>query len=137
MTAGSDGSGDCSYNAGYTGSNGGTCAACVEGKYKSESGPGVCANCGAGKYSSAVGAISEATCAPTIAAAPAHFVRLVLSLPLSKTAFTVDKQAKFKEAIAAAAGVSRDDVTIEEIEDATFTKIRFPQLRMHSSLHYY
>ena len=65
-----------------------------------------------------------ASSAPTVVKVPAHSVRVVLSLPLSKTAFTADKQVQLKQAIAAAAGVSRDDVTIEKIEDVASTTIR-------------
>ena len=66
-STGSDGSGDCRCSAGYTGSNGATCTACVAGKYKGESGPGLCASCGAGKYSSAVAAISGTACENCVA----------------------------------------------------------------------
>ena len=71
---------------------------------------------------------TSAPSTPTIAAAPAHFVRVVLSLPLSRTSFTADKQAQLKEAIAAAAGVSSNDVTIEKIEDVASATSRCPQL---------
>jgi hypothetical protein len=56
---GSDGQTDCKCNAGYTGSDGGTCTACVAGKYKIGTGSGTCADCEAGKYSTTVGATSD------------------------------------------------------------------------------
>jgi hypothetical protein len=40
----------CGCNAGYTGPNGGTCSACVAGKYKDDVGSNACKNCAAGKY---------------------------------------------------------------------------------------
>ena len=50
---GSDASGDCTCNAGYTGPNGGTCTACEEGKYKDSSGTGACTACPANSESPA------------------------------------------------------------------------------------
>jgi hypothetical protein len=42
-----------------------------------------------------------------------------MSLPLSAAAFNADKQTKFKDAIATAtgAGVTRDDVKIDKIQE--------------------
>ena len=45
VNAGSDASGDCACNAGYTGPNGGTCTACETGKYKDSPGAGACTAC--------------------------------------------------------------------------------------------
>ena len=45
VNAGSDASGDCACNAGYTGANGGTCTACETGKYKDSPGAGACTAC--------------------------------------------------------------------------------------------
>ena len=45
-----------------------------------------------------------------------HAVKLSLSLPLSVAEFNLEKQAKFKEAIARAAGASPADVAIDNIE---------------------
>jgi len=45
VNAGSDASGDCACNAGYTGPNGGTCTACETGKYKDSPGGGACTAC--------------------------------------------------------------------------------------------
>ena len=102
--------------------------------------PDACVGCPAGK-TSAHGSMVEADCVSvasssttpssaepvlTIAAAPAHFVRVVLSLSLSTAAFTSEKQAKFRQAIAAAAGVSSTDVEIETIKDVTSKATRYP-----------
>ena len=43
-------------------------------------------------------------------------MRLSLSLPISKAEFNLEKQAKFKESIARAAGASPADVAIDNIE---------------------
>ena len=43
-------------------------------------------------------------------------MKLSLSLPLSVAEFDLEKQAKFKEAIARAAGASPADVAIDNIE---------------------
>ena len=53
---------NCTCNAGYTGPDGGTCAACTTGQFKSASGPANCTDCAAGKYSASVAAVSESTC---------------------------------------------------------------------------
>jgi hypothetical protein len=50
---------DCVCNLGYTGPDGGTCVACVAGKYKPTNGSGDCTQCAAGKYSAATGATSN------------------------------------------------------------------------------
>ena len=60
--AGSTGLSDCSCKSGYTGTDGGTCTACVEGTYKMNAGSGACLECGSGKYSGAVGATGESAC---------------------------------------------------------------------------
>jgi hypothetical protein len=46
---------DCECNAGYTGPDGGTCTACVVGKYKLITGAAACSNCPAGTYQSLTG----------------------------------------------------------------------------------
>ena len=56
---------------GFTGPNGGPCAACVAGKFKIDSGSGACIDCGSGKYSTTVGATSDVCQAcPTNSDAP-------------------------------------------------------------------
>jgi hypothetical protein len=47
---------------GYTGQNGGTCVACVAGKYKTGTGVALYADCGAGKYLTTTGAILSSSC---------------------------------------------------------------------------
>jgi hypothetical protein len=52
----------CLCNAGYTGTHGGPCSACVEGTYKSNNGSAFCTLCGAGTYSPIMGANSSSVC---------------------------------------------------------------------------
>ena len=47
---------------GYSGPDGGTCTACVAGKYKTSTGSAACTDCGADTYSAAVGASGSSTC---------------------------------------------------------------------------
>jgi hypothetical protein len=63
---------DCICKPGYTGENGGTCIACVAGKYKLAAGNAVCTSCLAGQYSTIVAAATN-TCAgcPANSNAPA------------------------------------------------------------------
>ena len=53
---------DCSCNAGYTGSDGGPCVACVAGKYKPSPGSGACLVCEAGKFSGGEAQTNASTC---------------------------------------------------------------------------
>jgi len=55
----SDSQTDCTCTSGYTGEDGGSCNACVAGKYKIATGDAVCTNCVAGQYSVALAAISN------------------------------------------------------------------------------
>jgi hypothetical protein len=48
--------------AGSTGPDGGTCTACVAGKFKSGTGSVVCTECGASTYSTSTGATAIGTC---------------------------------------------------------------------------
>ena len=52
------------------------------------------------------------TAAPAPASAKNFEVRFTVSLPYSKADFTADKQTKFKEAVASAAGAAIADVTL-------------------------
>ena len=52
----------CTCNAGATGPNGGPCALCVPGKYKTVIGTAVCTNCSANTFSSVTGATSISAC---------------------------------------------------------------------------
>jgi hypothetical protein len=53
---------DCLCNIGFTGANGGPCAACVPGKYKAVTGTVACTDCGAGKYLTSTGATVAISC---------------------------------------------------------------------------
>ena len=53
------------------------------------------------------------TPAPSATPAKNFEVRFTVSLPYSKADFTADKQTKFKEAVASAAGAARVDVTLK------------------------
>ena len=52
----------CVCNAGASGPNGGPCALCVAGKYKTVSGTSVCLNCSANTFSTVTGATSISAC---------------------------------------------------------------------------
>jgi len=52
----------CTCNVGFTGPEGGSCTACVAGKYKTLTGSAPCTDCGDGKYSTSTGATSSAAC---------------------------------------------------------------------------
>ena len=73
MTAGSDSSAECRCNAGYAGSNGGTCTACVAGKYKTAPGSAACTDCPAGTFSPAAAATASSACSacPALSSSPA------------------------------------------------------------------
>lgn len=60
--AGSDEAVDCKCNAGYTGADGQTCRACVEGTFKPLVGASTCTLCGNNTYSSVVAATSSSVC---------------------------------------------------------------------------
>jgi len=53
---------DCTCVAGYYGSDGSECSACLKGTYKMEMGDSGCEQCQAGKYSGSVAAISPTQC---------------------------------------------------------------------------
>ena len=52
----------CLCNVGYSGPNGGTCTACIAGKYKIATGSAACIDCSLNTYSAAVGATLASTC---------------------------------------------------------------------------
>jgi hypothetical protein len=54
----------CVCNLGFTGPDGGTCDACVAGKYKDSIGTAACTACAAGTYLTTTSATSAGTCAP-------------------------------------------------------------------------
>jgi hypothetical protein len=51
-------------------------------------------------------------------------VKLSLSLPFTKDEFTEDKQSKFRESLAVAAGVKPADVKIDKIETIVGRSLR-------------
>jgi len=65
---------DCVCNAGFSGSDGAQCIACVPGSYKPSNGSSNCASCDSGSYSSAEGATVCSQCPPD-SYAPAQSVR--------------------------------------------------------------
>jgi len=52
----------CTCNTGASGPNGGPCALCVPGKYKTATGTALCTNCSANTFSSVTGATSISAC---------------------------------------------------------------------------
>ena len=58
---GSTAQASCVCNPGFTGTNGGTCTACVAGKYKTAPGEAACTDCAANTYSAVVG-LTTNTC---------------------------------------------------------------------------
>jgi hypothetical protein len=105
------------------------CAVCPAGKFKEAAGSGACADCAAGKYKASAGSGVCADC-PSGSSSPSgsdaqkecitigtEVVKLVVSLPMSKADFTVEKQTKFKESVAKAAGnLPPAAVEIDKIE---------------------
>jgi hypothetical protein len=101
-----------------------------------------CTKCPPGAYSSSTAAVSESSCTQcpagkmsqsgsddfadctspttsgttTSASTSTYEVRITLSLPMSPSAFTKDKQAAFKASLAQAAGVASEAVVINKIE---------------------
>jgi hypothetical protein len=59
---------DCQCVPGYTGNNGGPCAACAQGSFKPTTGSNGCTNCAANFYGTTEAAVDEASCA----ACPEH-----------------------------------------------------------------
>jgi hypothetical protein len=111
------------------------CTDCVAGKYSLTAGASHCTDCVAGKYSLTAGASQCTDCAdakyspsfscetqPTTSATTTssststYAVRITLSLPMSQSAFTKDKQTAFKSSLAQATGVASEAVVINKIE---------------------
>ncbi len=61
-------------------------------------------------------------------------VKVVLSLPLAKSEFTEDKQSKFREAIATAAGAKPADVTIDKILASVGRRLLSELILVHTSI---
>ena len=99
-----------------------TCIECPENTFSSalgERGIYTCNTCPAGKTAPSGSAENTDCISPSTAASAstgAHEARIVLSLPMSPSAFTDDKQAAFKSSLAQAAGVSSEEVVIHRIE---------------------
>jgi len=107
-----------------------TCTACVAGKFKSAAGFGSCDDCPAGS-DSPIGSSVKTSCscnagwsgpaggpcsASSASAAVVYVVKMAVSLSMTQQDFTEEKQIKFRESIATAAGVKPADVTIDKIE---------------------
>ena len=117
----------CKCSPGHTGPDGGPCLPCTLGKYKPSRGDAPCLQCPGNSTSSGdrtecrckngfvehVGA--EGGCKPR----PLSFtVKLVLELAMSLEAFN-EKRGQFMQALAAAAGVSVEHVSIDSITRGT------------------
>lgn len=123
------GSSECVCNPGNTVPNNWICTQCVAGRYKIASGFADCIKCGAGKYSDEAGATSHSSCLKcppnstslagssvcVISSKTTTIMKMFLSLPMTKKAFTLDTQGKFKMAPSKAAGVLSTDITIHQI----------------------
>jgi hypothetical protein len=117
-----------------------SCAKCDPGSFSASAGAAICTLCPAGK-TSAAGSISQNECTEIFGASPApsppsaggatptpsttaspsastitHQVLITLSLPMSPSAFTNEKQTAFKASLAQAAGVASEAVVINKIE---------------------
>ena len=120
---------------GYTGPDACPCVACQAGKYKDSVGAGACASCPANSdsevasddvtdcqcdagYSGPAGGPCEPTKAPTPTPTKeaTHVVKMAVSLPYTVDEFGEGLQKSFKAALAKAAGVAADDVSIDKIE---------------------
>jgi len=102
---------DCTCGIGFTGPSGGPCVPTPSAPASSPSPPGQ------GETGTVtIPATDDAPSSPPATSVATHVVRLSLSLPISKAEFNLEKQAKFKESIARAAGASPADVAIDNIE---------------------
>jgi len=94
-----------------------TCALCVAGKYGLTNGSSSCSICAADTTSFVVGATSVADCIQTTSSTPSnYFVKLMLAFPIAPAEFLA-QSANYTNAIAAAAGVAQDKVTIISVVD--------------------
>ena len=92
------------------------CRTCPAGKFGGREGSSQCTDCEAGKVSDGGDIVCKSVTVAPVEGAATHVVKLTLSLPLTKNEFTTDKQSKFRESIAAAAGAKTADVTIDRID---------------------
>ena len=92
------------------------CRTCPAGKFGGREGSSQCTDCEVGKVSDGGDIVCKSVTVAPVAGSATHVVKLTLSLPLTKNEFTTDKQSKFRESIAAAAGAKSTDVTIDRID---------------------
>ena len=113
------------------------CTDCVAGKYSLTAGASHCTDCADGKYSPSVSCETQpATSATTTSASTITYpVRITLSLPMSLSAFTKDKQTVFKASLAQAAGVESEAVVINKIESISSRRHLLAEaIRVESSI---
>ena len=91
-----------------------------------------------GGYPSASSPTTPAPIAPESASSPSQTlsaVKMVFQLDMTLSDFTSDKQVKFREAVAAAAGVQMSDVTIDHIEEvAGRRQLQADSIRVDTSI---
>ena len=109
----------CVCNIGFTGPNGGPCEPSSATASSPPSSPGQ-----GETNTDTIALTEEAPSSPPTTSVSTHVVQLSLSLPLSTADFDDAKQAKFKESIARAAGVSPADVTIDNVETLSAARRR-------------
>ncbi len=103
---------------------------CPAGNYGGREGSSACTDCEAVKVSDRGGVACRRT------TETGYVVKLVLSLALAKYEFTEDKQSKFRESIATAAGAKPADVTIDAL-DTILTSVGRRLLSEGPSPHHY
>jgi hypothetical protein len=89
------------------------CTPCQAGKFSAAAASTVCTNCEAGKSCTTQ---TQPTTSATTTPASMITIRITLSLPMSPSAFTHEKQTAFKASLAQAAGVASEAVVINKIE---------------------
>jgi hypothetical protein len=115
----------CLCAAGGTGPDGGPCAACAAGRYKTAAGSAACSACGAGKYSAAIGASAATTCETV--------VRVSVALSMTLEAFDAgETRLVFRASIAEAAGVSVDAVMIDRVESVSRRRLLAESIRVEA-----
>jgi hypothetical protein len=94
------------------------CTDCVTGKYSLTAGASQCTDCADAKYSPSFSCETQPTTSATTTSSSTstYAVRITLSLPMSQSAFTKDKQTAFKSSLAQATGVASEAVVINKIE---------------------
>ena len=102
----------CKCPRGFSGPDGGPCAACASGSFQAVAGSEACEGCPAGS-TSPNGSISARACTPL--KIPGYLVSLTFSLPMSLAAFDESKY-QFQSALASAAGASRAHVSIDRVD---------------------